>query len=284
MVQVIGEGKIDLSFMVSLECNLECPHCQYSARPNYPGDDLDITRLKDFMKGAIPAWDNFNSFGFYGGEPSLDLDKWGMYILLIDDIQKYEVYGTRRYKNNRKPMWMITNGTWSTSDTEFHRIVDFAFKHDLQVFISTTPYHQEHQDVRKLKVLVRNSKHFRFKKDDTKSRLLPMGRNYDDDWSCTRRCERIEETERLAIKPNGDVIYQKCDGIYPVVANISPNTVTWYSVKYMLAHQLDNNCPVLHPITQRDIGDPSWRNKLEARFNPEEALPLEERRFRSLSA
>ena len=283
MVQIIGQGKIDLSFMVSLKCNLECPHCQYNAGPNHD-EDLDIERLQSFIKGAVPDWDNFNSFGFYGGEPSLSLELWGLYILMIDEIQKYEVYGTRRYKKWKRPIWMITNGTWSTSDSDFHQMVNFATQYDLQVFISTTPYHQEHQNRKRLEILVRNSERFRFKKDDTRSRLLPMGRNYDDDWSCTRRCERIEETERLAIKPNGDVIYQKCDGVYPVVANISPSTVTWYGVKYMLAHQLDNNCPVLHPITQRDTGDPSWRNKLEARFNPEEILPLEDRRSRYLSA
>lgn len=173
-------------------------------------------------------------------------------------------------------MWMITNGTWSTSDVKFHQMIDFAYQHNLEVFISTTPYHKKHQDVDKLKILVSSSKHFKFKKDDTKSRLLPMGRSYDADWYCTRRCERIEATERLAIKPNMDVIYQKCDGIYPTVANISPNTVTWHGLKYMLAHQLDNSCPVLHPMKQRDIGDPSWRTRIQTRFSPEEIRPLED--------
>jgi len=184
MVQVVGQGKVDLSFMVSLQCNLQCPHCQYDAGPGH-NEDIDIARLKDFMMSARFDWDSFNSFGFYGGEPSLDLDKWGLYILMVDQIQKYEVYGSRRYKRWRKPMWMITNGTWSTSDVKFHQMIDFAYQHNLEVFISTTPYHKKHQDVDKLKILVSSSKHFKFKKDDTKSRLLPMGRSYDADWYCT---------------------------------------------------------------------------------------------------
>lgn len=260
MVQISGQGKIDLSFIASLKCNLKCPHCQYDASPNQK-EWMDYDRLRDFMKTAIGHWEVFNSFGFYGGEITTNIKQWSKYIRLINLIQKEYVYGPRRYQKNKKPVWMITNGSWSTSDATFHQMVNFAYQNELQVYISTTPYHKPHQDIRRLEVLVKYADNFHFKADDTKKRLLPMGRNYTPDWYCTRRCEREEATERLAIMPNLDVIYQKCDGIYPVVANVSPPSVTWTGMMFTMHNRIPTICPVLRG--EQDIGDPSWQEILE---------------------
>jgi hypothetical protein len=241
-----GDGKIDLSIMPWLKCDLECPHCQYNAGPHvegnlHPGELLKFLRTVD--------WDDINSIGFYGGELFLDLDKFGQYIDFVTKAQDWKDIK----KHKRKPMWVISNGTFSTAQSHFSNVVAFAHMHNLQVFISTTPYHRKHQHQR-IELLPKLSDNFRFKKDDTKSRLLPMGRNATEDWYCTRRCQRLEATERIAILPGGDVIYQKCDGVYPVLASIRGNHVSWTMVKYYMKNYL--KCPML--AEDADLGGPSW--------------------------
>ncbi|GAF76804.1 unnamed protein product, partial [marine sediment metagenome] len=51
-------------------------------------------------------------------------------------------------------------------------------------------------------------------------KLLPMGRNATEEWNCTRRCLRDKKPKRFAVMPNGNIIFQTCDGVYPIVGNI----------------------------------------------------------------
>lgn len=245
-MKIEGEGQFDLSIMPWLTCNLKCPHCQYDASPRQEGY-LNRRELYTYLRTV--DWSDINSIGFYGGEVFLDLEEFAFYIDLVIRAQLEK--GIKKHK--LKPMWCITNGTFSNGQAKMSNIVTFAHLHGLKVYISTTPYHKQHQGHRIAK-LPKLSDNFSFKKDDTKSRLLPMGRNATEDWYCTRRCQRIEATERLAIKPNGDVIYQKCDGVYPVLASIRGNHVNWMMTKYYLNNYL--KCPML--AEDADLGGPSW--------------------------
>lgn len=217
MVQIGGMGGYDFSIVASLNCNLRCPHCQYCAGPDET-EWLDESILNRLL-GTVD-WDEINSIGFYGGEISVNLERWAAYVRAIGD---------------RSPCWCITNGSWSRSRHAYDQMIDFASRFGLTVFISTTPWHKDHQDVDRLQHLVRNSTRFGFKKDDTKSRLLPMGRNRHDNWGCTRRCEETTgDPERLAILPNADIIYQSCDGVYPKITNVARKDAAWLNVKRAL--------------------------------------------------
>lgn len=251
---ISGNGLIDLSIMPWLTCDLKCPHCQYNASPEQQGD-LHPGELYKFLHTI--DWSDINSIGFYGGEIFLALDQFKRYIDLIKKSQLNK--GIKKHK--LKPMWVISNGTFSTAQSHFSNVVAFVHLHDLKVFISTTPYHKKHQHPR-INSLTNISNNFSFKKDDTKSRLLPMGRNATEDWYCTRRCQREEATERLAIMPNGDVIYQKCDGIYPVIGSIRGNHVSWAMAKLYMKHYL--KCPMLSE--DADLGGPSWTKHAEKRL------------------
>jgi hypothetical protein len=244
---VPGDGLIDLSIMPTLWCDLECPHCQYNAGPKHKGKTLYWREIHKFL--FTVDWNDINSIGFYGGEVFLDMGHFAMYIDLVKDAQLQ--FGIKKHKF--KPMWVISNGTFSTAQSHFSNVVAFVHMHNLRVFISTTPHHKEHQHPR-IKNLAKISDNFSFKKDDTKSRLLPMGRNATEDWYCTRRCQRQEETERLAIMPNGDIIYQKCDGVYPVLGSIRGNHVSYQTAKYYMKNYL--KCPMLSE--DADLGGPSW--------------------------
>ena len=246
MVHIPGDGLIDLSIMPWLQCDLECPHCMYDAGPENYTSWMSTRMLGEFLRTV--NWNDINSVGFYGGEMFLDLKGFSQYIKKVVSAQEYAGIKPRKMK----PMWCISNGTFSQSNSLFSNVIRFAHIHKLRVYISTTPYQKAHQHPR-ITSAVSNTSNFRFKKDDTKGRLLPMGRNYVEDWYCTRRCMRLER-DRLAIKPNGDVIYQKCDGIYPTIASIKGNNVSWNTLGLMMRNQF--NCPMLDKNI--DLGEPSW--------------------------
>lgn len=254
-----GEGSVDLSIMPWLECDLRCPHCQYDAGPelnhNNRGGHLSQQELFKFLRTV--NWSDINSIGFYGGEMFLDLPLFSRYV----SITKQAQLDAGIKKTKLKPMWVISNGTFSKALSHFGNVVSFIHLTGLKVFISTTPHHKAHQHPR-IRGLAKSSDNFKFKKDDTKSRLLPMGRNYHENWYCSRRCQRLEATERIAIKPNGDVIYQKCDGIYPVLGSIAGNHVSYAMIKLYMKNYI--KCPMLDEGV--DLGEPSWVMYAEKRL------------------
>ncbi len=48
-----------------------------------------------------------------------------------------------------------------------------------------------------------------------------MGRLSNRSSSCTFKCLKIPKNKpfRIALEPNGNIIFQNCDGIYPVIGN-----------------------------------------------------------------
>lgn len=254
MVYIPGDGQIDFSIIGSLKCNLKCSFCMYDAGPQN-GKELDDNMLVDFLETV--DWSTVNSVGFYGGEISINTELWGHYIDAVNDAIKRGM-NRRKWKGHK---WCITNGSWSERHPSFYSFINFANGHDLRVYISTTEEHKDHQDLNKIKLLVASGDRFKFKKDDLKGKLLPMGRNKKELWTCSKRCLRLER-HRIAILPNGDVIYQKCDGVYPVIANIMGEQITWTKVMYMLNNQF--RCPYL----DEDMGAISWEMKAGATETP----------------
>ena len=198
MVHIPGDGKVDLSIIGSLHCNLNCSFCMYNAGPNN-NKKLDDQALSDFLETV--DWDMVNSVGFYGGEISTNSKLWGDYIDRVDHAIKRGM-GRRKWKGHK---WCITNGTWSERHPSFYSFIVLANDKDLQVFISTTEEHKDRQDRNKLKLLVASSDRFKFKKDDLKSKLLPMGMNKQELWTCSKRCLRLER-HRMAIMHSCDII------------------------------------------------------------------------------
>lgn len=205
MVKIVGTtgGLVDLSFIPSLRCNLHCPHCMYDAGPN-KFQVINIRKLEEFTDTI--DWDKINSCGFYGGEPSIEKPLYTEVMGLIPINIK---------------IWIITNGSWSRNEMSYYNFVDWAYKHSLQVFISSTPYHKQYQNVKAIEHLVKNTDWIEIKADDTKESLLPMGRNYKEGWTCSKKCKRSSTPLRYAVMPSGEIIYQNCDGIYPTVGHYS---------------------------------------------------------------
>lgn len=191
-------GRIDLSFIPSLRCDLHCPHCQYAAGPSVISY-LSLHDVKDWLRGV--CWDDIHAAGFYGGEPALEPAVYGRFI----DLVPPEV-----------PRFVITNGTWSRDWRQTNDFIAWVAKHQLHVFVSGTRWHRLYQDRSVLRQL-RDSYGFRLKgEEDT---ILQMGRARG--WappSCTNLCTRwAPRPWRIALHPTKGVIFQSCDGDYPTL-------------------------------------------------------------------
>lgn len=188
--------------MYSKHCDLECPFCMYNSSPQVR-DTLDLVQLKRFIKTI--DFNLINSFGFYGGEPSLFMKE----NTKIMDMMPMR-FGI--------PKFVITNGTWSKSLEATQNFIQWMLNHRLTVYISQTTWHKQFQDAESLAFLSKMSKHFILKEPDTQ--MLPMGRLAKTNPSCTERCQWDNRPTRIAVEPDGKVIFQTCDGVYPVVGHI----------------------------------------------------------------
>jgi hypothetical protein len=191
----------DLSFLYSRECNLRCPFCMYSSGPEVK-DRLSLSALYDFIQ-TIPM-DRINSFGFYGGEPTMFLN---------------ENAGIMGWLPQDKPKFMISNGYWSR-DQHDATIVKWYAKHfGFKVFVSSTAAHQRVQNAEILaKFCERYPEQFEIKAAETE--FLPMGRLAGRPIACSQRCDWDTRPLRLAVQPDGSVIFQTCDGSYPIAGHI----------------------------------------------------------------
>ena len=194
---------IDLSFMPSLQCDLSCAHCMYGSSPTNTAA-LDFEATKAFAETI--DWDLINSCGFYGGEPGINLR---MYQDFMDLIPR------------GIPKFTITDGTWSRTPGRTRKFVEFAERNDLQVFVSTTKYHTPFQDAERLAEVYNEHDRFVHKDGDGDEDLIPMGRMAVEDWSCGFRCITDDGPVRFALYPGGTIIFQTCDGVYPVVSTIA---------------------------------------------------------------
>lgn len=96
MVKVSGDKfdltRVDLSIMPSLECNLSCTFCMYSAGPNN-FLTLDVEQTHRFLETV--DWDIVPVCGFYGGEPSVDMELYDIFVNMIPDCDGvYPVVGS----------------------------------------------------------------------------------------------------------------------------------------------------------------------------------------------
>ena len=86
--------------------------------------------LQTFISTIQPG--RINSFGFYGGEPSihpLEFD-WAMSIV----------------KPYAKLLFVITNGAWSMDTARTKAFLRWMGRRNAQVFVSGTPFHRRHQN------------------------------------------------------------------------------------------------------------------------------------------
>jgi hypothetical protein len=165
---------------------------------------LELCKAEHFLLNVDLS--KINSFGFYGGEISVNMDLYQKFIDLTP---------------RTKPRFTITNGTWSKDFEKAYQFIVFAINNLLWVKVSSTIEHKKHQNENRLKHLVeltQNLIHIK-ENDDTKSRLLPMGRLSNQPFSCTMRCLKMKEPYRIAMQPDGNIIFQSCDGVYPIVGN-----------------------------------------------------------------
>jgi len=116
--------RVDFSFVPSLKCNLECSFCSYKAGP-LNKSKLRLSMAEKFLKTV--DWKRISSWGFYGGEPSINLKMYQDFVDLIPDSI---------------PKFVITNGTWSNAWTETKRFLDFVWHNKLFVVVSGTEEHR----------------------------------------------------------------------------------------------------------------------------------------------
>lgn len=188
---------IDLSIIPSLECNIECPFCMYDAGKDKK-DILDIGKTRKFLETV--HWDRVNSCGFYGGEPTINLP---LYQKFIDLVPK----GMKK--------WIITNGTWSTDFDKMEEALRFFGDNDMYVIVRGAEYHRKFQSREMLQWLKRyHPDSIRLKGADV---IHPMGRAKDNGAECTRKCGSYAVPTRVGVFPNGYILFQNCDGRYPVI-------------------------------------------------------------------
>lgn len=217
MVTTASKNKIDLSFIPSYLCNLKCNFCMYSCSKDNK-NTMDLDKTKKFIDSI--DWDWINSIGFYGGEMFLFPDILGKIIdYLPKEIDK----------------WCITNGSWSRTLNSTEIFLDFIGKHNLRCYVSSTPSHKKYQSEQWLNYAIKEG--VELKKDDTQGRLLPMGRNKCKFWDCSEKCKRIEGAARYALTPTGNIIFQSCDGVYPIVGVDYPD---FHLIKkhYLSSHKI----------------------------------------------
>jgi hypothetical protein len=201
------EGQMfDLSFMYSKQCDLSCSFCMYSSGPQVY-DRMDLQKFRSWMKTV--RWGLINGIGIYGGEPSLFLKENSIIL----------------EHTNSVPRFCITNGTWSKSPVSTAAFMLWALGWKVQVFVSGTDQHVAFQDRAMLEYLSHTYPTMvRLKAPDTQ--ILPMGRLIGEQVKCTVKCMRpryIAPT-RIAVQPDGTIIYQSCDGVYPVIGSWDTDT------------------------------------------------------------
>jgi len=193
------EKAVDFSFMPSLKCSLACAHCMYEASPTNT-EVLDIEKAKSFINTI--DFQMINSFGFYGGEISVDYDRYQALIDLVPD---------------NIPRFTITNGVWSRDKKATDKFIEFAQKNKLRVFISQTGFHVPFQNEEILEKLAEEHGYI-LKGDDD---IIPMGRASLKEWDCGKKCLSYQGPMRLTMKPDGSIMFCNCDGVYPIIGQWS---------------------------------------------------------------
>lgn len=193
----------DLSFMYSLKCNLTCSFCMYNCHPNND-EVLDLDKLSSWIKTI--DMNKIASFGIYGGEPSILLDGYAKCMDLVNHLNR--------------PHFIITNGTWSTSLVKTKEFLEFCKKYKMYIVISGTPEHRAYQDRKLLRYLSKKHPNTFKIKPETEN-FNAMGRLKNKiPFNCSQKCMWWNKAIRIGILPDGYILFQNCDGIYPLIGNI----------------------------------------------------------------
>ncbi len=186
----------DLSIIPSYECNLRCSFCMYSCSPQNR-NELATWMCEEFFE-SINDWSLVYNMGFYGGEPSINPAMYQKFI----DLAPAEI-----------PKFTITNGSWSVSRKKTDDFLSFCNANRLRVFVSSTSEHKSYQEASVIAFLKKTGR-IQVKEPDT---IHPMGRAARADWSCTKKCTWHRQPTRMALTPEGGVIFQNCNGVYPLL-------------------------------------------------------------------
>lgn len=225
MVEIKKSNKLkfDFSIIPSLRCNLECPFCMYNSGPEVTAE-LDYIKTAEFL--TTVDWEMINSWGFYGGEPSINLPLYQKFMNLIP---------------KHIPKFIITNGTWTTDTQACLDFINFISDNGkLHIIVSGTPYHKEKQNYMVLEDFKKISpESFTLKGDDT---IQPMGRASKSNWNCTNKCTSYNCATRVGLFPDGSIMFQNCDGVYPYVQHYTEDFSTLrLNVDKIIARCKENN-------------------------------------------
>jgi hypothetical protein len=187
----------DLSFMYSRECNLRCPFCMYNSGPEVK-DRLSLSALYDFIQ-TIPM-DRINS-------PSASM-------AANQRCSSPRTPGSWAGCHEDKPRFMISNGYWSR-DQHDATIVKWYAKHfGFKVFVSSTAAHQRVQDAEILAKICRATTPNSSRSRQRRPSSCPMGRLAGQSRSpAPSAATGTRRPLRLAVQPDGSVIFQTCDGV-----------------------------------------------------------------------
>ncbi len=204
----LDSKKYDLSFMLTRRCNLSCSFCMYECGPKV-NDYLNLALLEDWLTTVDIK--KITSFGIYGGEPSLNLPG---YRKILDMISVFN-----------KPQFIITNGSWSTSVKHTMEFINFCTEYKLYIVVSGTSEHRKYQN-RDILELLKEESPDGIKLKPEAEKFHPMGRLANKiPMDCKQKCMTWNQALRIAVKPDGQVIYQNCFGVYPIVGNINEDFI-----------------------------------------------------------
>lgn len=232
MVQLKQRGstdplKFDLTFMYTERCDLDCPFCMYESGPDVQGV-LDLDLLEKWLRTM--NYDRIASFGAYGGEVSVDYDGWTKCFEMV--------------RRECKPHFVITNGSWSTDPDKTSEFMKWAIMNRCHIVVSGTPYHRRFQDrevLERIKSISPEHVTLKPKEENFHAMRRLEGKMK---FSCSRKCMWWSRALRLAIKPDGSIIFQNCDGVYPTVGGIwEPWTVIEQRIRLLRASGFDVRCP-----------------------------------------
>lgn len=222
MVKTIQTGKpIDFSIIPSFRCNLNCWFCMYDCGPDNK-TTLDYYKTLEFIMTF--DWSQINAFGFYGGEPSIEMELYDDFIAMIPkDIYKF----------------VITNGSWSTNSKKAVDFLRWCHLHSFHVIVSGTPEHVLNQNRSFLEELHDACPDgLELKKPDE---IHAQGRAANHDWvekDCKFTCRRTDRNMRLGLRPDGKVIFQNCHGEYHTVQTYNEP----FDGIYERAKKIADNC------------------------------------------
>lgn len=215
-------GLVDLSFMASLECDLNCAHCMYNSSSRTK-QRLDYEKVKAWCAGI--DWSQVHACGFYGGEPSILLDWYARFVELVPD---------------GVPKFVITGGAWSKDATRTAEFVAFTQRYAMRVTVSGTRWHTPFQNRLVLESLA--SAYGFVLKGGEEGRLISMGRAKL--WlgnTCTYACLRWNKPWRLALHPENGIIFQSCDGEYPKLQALDePFSAVLPNIRALLGNRMNN--------------------------------------------